>query len=257
MSRRGFTLMEVLIAMALLSAMGVMMFVMFSLTIQGQEEVRAANDRLNAARTSLNLMARELSMAYLSTHVDEEEERRRTFFDGEQDTVNFTTLAHRRLVRGAKESDQAEVGYSLGRDARYGDRRVLIRREKVTIDDRPGKGGVEEVLAVDVKKLEFEYWDARKEEWNSDWQVDFEDVVQKADEIESDTASEERLSMLPFRVKIKLILEDDDKRPFPLETQTPVYMRRALRFRQVANPAAGTRPGTPLTNTPQPPRPTP
>ena len=213
---------------------------MFGLIIRGQDHVRATRDRLHAARVALTWMARDISMAYLSTHVDPEQ-RRQTFFDGQSDQIDLTTLGHRRLVAESAESDQAEVGYKLGRDRRYPGETVLIRRLKVPIDDRPGDGGEEDVVTAGVKRLSFEYWDARQEDWNDDWQVDFEDVI-GANPEEGNTMSEEggeRAAMLPFRVRIKLVVLDPDGEELDLQTQTPLYMRRAVRFNRIASKKRG------------------
>lgn len=245
---RGFTLLEVMIATALLASLGLMLLAMFGLIINGQEYVRETRDRLHAARVALNLMARDISMAYLSSHVDEEQ-RRQTFFDGQGDRIDLTTLAHRRLVAESAESDQAEVGYMLGRDRRYPGETVLIRRTKVPIDDRPGDGGDEDVVAVGVKRLSLEYWDARKEDWNDDWQVDFDDIVYNDPEAGAGLAEEggEREAMLPYRVRITLTVEDSEGGDLALQTQTPLYMRRVLRFNAVAAKGKGPPTGPPRT----------
>ncbi len=229
-----------MIATALLASLGLMLLAMFGLIINGQERVRDTRDRLHAARVALNFMARDISMAYLSSHVDEEQ-RRQTFFDGQGDQIDLTTLAHRRLVAERPESDQAEVGYKIGKDRRYPGEAVLIRRLKVPIDDRPGDGGDEDVVAVGVKRLELEYWDARKEDWNNDWQVDFDDVVYNDPEAGAGLAEEggEREAMLPYRVRVTLTVEDSDGEDLVLQTQTPLYMRRVLRFNAIATKGKG------------------
>jgi len=236
-SQSGFSLIEVMIATALLGTMGGILVSMLWLTFDGQNAVRDTRNRLHAARVALNTISRELSMAFLSTHVDEEE-RRQTFFDGDSDQIDFTTLAHRRLAKDAKESDAVEIGYKLGKDRRYPNQSVLIRRQKTPIDDSPGKGGVEDVLAVGVRKLQFEYWDANDEDWDSDWEVDFEDLVDSklkdAPTTMGDDENVEHKTMLPYRVRISLVVEDSDGDELSLETQAPIYMRRAFRFLQVA-----------------------
>lgn len=210
---------------------------MLWLTFDGQNAVRDTRNRLHAARVALNTMARELSMAYLTTHVDEEE-RRQTFFDGDSQQIDFTSLAHRRLIQDAKESDAVEIGYKIGKDRRYPNQTVLIRRQKTPIDESPGKGGVEDVLAVGVRKIKFEYWDANDEDWDSDWRVDFEDLVDSkinaAPTTMGDDESVERKTMLPYRIRISLVVEDSDGDELSLETQAPIYMRRPFRFLQVA-----------------------
>ena len=212
-SEAGFSLIEVMIATALLATMGGILVSMLWMTVDGQRAVRDSRDRLHAARVALNTMSRELSMSFLSTHVDEEE-RRQTFFDGDSQQIDFTSLSHRRLALNAKESDAVEIGYKIGKDRRYPGQSVLIRRQKTPLDDSPGKGGIEDVLAVGVRKLKIEYWDANDEDWNSDWRVDFENLVESkeiaAPTTMGDDETIEHKTMLPYRVRISLEVEDSE-----------------------------------------------
>ena len=201
---------------------------------------------------------RELSMAFLSSHANAEEPRRKTFFDGERSRIDFTSLAHRRIIRGAKEGDAEEIGYQIGRDRRYPGVRVLLRRGKTPLDDQPGKGGEEEVLATHVRRLVLSYWDANDEDWKSEWSVDFEDIIDPAAAEKGAGLAEEdegfKQTMLPYRVRIQLTLEDVDGEDLVLETQTPIFMRRAFRFKRLEGAGRAVRPSLPGSALPTAPR---
>ncbi len=84
--------------------------------------------------------------------------------------MTFTYLGHFRwLATETPESDQGVVHYFLrSRDGV----KELVRREKTIIDESPDKGGVEDVLVTNVKKLELQYWDKEAEDWTDDWKAD-------------------------------------------------------------------------------------
>lgn len=266
--RRGFTLIEMMVAMALLSIMGVMTFSSLITTIDAQDAGRTMQERYHAARVTLERMRREISMAYVSLH-QAEDQRTQTLFDGEGEQIIFNTMAYEPFHKDAHESDQLEVEYRLERaDRKRGDgqEQVIVRRVKHYVDDRPGKGGYDEVMVRGVKKLEFEYFDSEKDDWRDDWSVIVDDAVEMREKVKLieqaredlktdsgqddvlsaaadtineaavdkavDEASEELLDdvLLPDRVKIRLILEDDDGYEYLLETQADITMKVPLYY---------------------------
>jgi len=238
---RGFSVLEVLIATSLLAGVGLIMASMYRLSIHGQDAVRDMQYRLHEGRVAMNVMLREISMSYLSTHINTESlsayGQRKTFFDGTGDQLDFTTLAHRRLMRNVPESDQAEIGYRIDRHEDYPGEDVLIRREKILLDGSPGRGGTEMILCSGVKEFELSYWDARQEEWGSEWEVDFDNLIDPEVALQADDGEQDKMDWLPYRVKIRLILEKPGGNELVLESQTPIYMRRAFRFHGVAGQA--------------------
>ena len=117
MRARGFTLVEVLIAMGILAAMAVMTIGSLNEIDHASSAVHAQESRQSAARVALGRLTRELEMAFLSDNYDTVRFRDPpTLFIGHDDDVLFTTFAHVRLYRDAKESDQAVVEYLLESD---------------------------------------------------------------------------------------------------------------------------------------------
>src|SRR5258706_13623148 len=105
----GFSLLEVLVSVMVLTFMGMLMYEGISQSSEAKEETEISLDRLQIIRVALSKMVRDLSMAYLSKHKDPAMgEKPRTLFKGARDRVSFTSLSHVRLVKNSKESDQAE-----------------------------------------------------------------------------------------------------------------------------------------------------
>jgi general secretion pathway protein J len=213
-SRWGFTLLEALIAMAIMAMMGALIWSSFSPSFQLKEEVEAQADHDTAIRQAVNRMAREISMAYLSNDYDKGRYREMlTVFQGRRNAGNrdrllFTSFAHQRLYENAPEGDQAFIEYRILEDPLIPGQLNLMRREKTVLDDQPDRGGVEEVLCDDVRGLSFRYWDDQKKQWVEDW----------------DTKDVSRTGQLPFRVEIALLAGPADATPVKYITQTEIFL---------------------------------
>src|SRR5437879_4531976 len=137
--RRGFTLLEVLIAIAILGLIGGVTYKTFDESYSLKQRIERAAERDQTVRGALSRMAREISMAYLSEHYDHKRFRERpTKFKLKgrhgDDDITFTSFAHERLQIDAKESDEAVFQYYLGRDPDSGNTN-LYRRVKPIIDE--------------------------------------------------------------------------------------------------------------------------
>lgn len=261
--RRGMTLIEVAVAMAVLGVMGILAYGGLAITLKSQKRADVLHERYHAARVFLTRFKRELSMAYVSLH-QAEEKQTVTLFQGESDSIIFNTSSHEPIHRGVEESDQLEVEYRLDRDE--DGNRAIIRRVKYFIDDRPGRGGVEQIAVRGVHDFDIEYFDEMKEDWRSDWDVLIEDAEQKRGDMKLLLAAREELEairndesgniadslgremaankgesaidkienevldqlFLPARIRIRLVLIDDEDRKYPMETQVELMVTEPL-----------------------------
>jgi general secretion pathway protein J len=211
---RGFSLLEVMIAVAITAVIGSMAAGVYQQVDHAASAARDQGERYAGARLALARMSRELSMAFLSEHYDRARFRDRpTLFKGERDQVLFTTMAHVRLVQDAKESDQAVVEYLVERDPVSG-KDALFRREKPRLDDEPDRGGRKDLVATHVKGLSLQYWDLKRKEWVREWS----------------TRTPEHLNELPPRVRIALEVALADGRAEKFTTQARVAITAPLEF---------------------------
>lgn len=263
MRRRGMTLIEVAVAMAVLGVMGILAYGGLAITLQSQKRADVLHERYHAARVFLTRFKRELSMAFVSLH-QAEEKQTVTIFQGESDAVIFNTSSHEPIRRGVEESDQLEVEYRLDRDEDGNP--AIIRRVKYFIDSRPGRGGVEQVAVRGVADFDLEYFDEMKEDWRDDWDVLIEDAEQKRgdmklllqarEELEAIRNADDGMNLkslgnevaanqgdraidkienevldqlfLPERVRVRLVLEDGEGRKYPMETQVELMVTEPL-----------------------------
>ncbi|MBX5483820.1 MAG: prepilin-type N-terminal cleavage/methylation domain-containing protein [Myxococcaceae bacterium] len=215
---RGFTLMEVMVAVGITAFMGAIVAISFTTTLKTREEVMNASDRYREIRAAFSRMEREIGSAFVSDRYDAERYRdqndRPTNFIGERDRLLFTSFAHQRLYQNAKESDQMVVEYRLGTlpGSKKAGRQDLIRRENPIVQDRMDRGGTEDVLMEDVKKIQFEYWDSTKKEWDDEW----------------DTRRVERKSILPTRVRVSIWALDENGKEVRYTTQIRIMLNTEI-----------------------------
>src|SRR5262249_7467325 len=215
---RGFTLLEVIIAVAVTAMMGALIGAAFQSGYRTKELVENEADRYRSLRTATDRMVREISAAFVSDHYDlkrfRDQNDRPTNFIGARDRLLFSSMAHQRLYADAKESDQMVVEYfTRSTSVRGGQARTdLIRRENPSLDERMDKGGHEDVLIEGVKRIDFAYWDSDKKDWVDEW----------------DTRRLERKSILPVRVRIGLTALDETGKEVHYVTQTPIVLNTEI-----------------------------
>lgn len=215
---RGFTLMEVMVAVSITALMGTIVAMAFQTGFRAKEVIEEEAEHYRMVRVALNRMAREIGSAYVSDRYDPKRYRdsndRPTNFIGERDRLLFTTFAHQRLYTDSKESDQAVVEYFVESSTEKGarGRQDLKRRVNPNIGERMDRGGTTDVLFEGVKKLEFEYWDSERKEWEDEW----------------DTRRNERKSFLPTRVRITLVAKDENGKEARYTTQARIMLNTEL-----------------------------
>ncbi|WP_375761621.1 type II secretion system protein GspJ [Corallococcus exercitus] len=215
---RGFTLMEVMVAVGITALMGTVVALAFQTGINAKEVVEGEAERYRMVRVSLNRMAREIGSAFVSDRFDlrrfRDQNDRPTNFIGERDKLTFTTFAHQRLYTDVKESDQAVVEYFVENSSERGarQRQDLKRRVNPNVGDRMDRGGTTDVLFEGVKGVEFAYWDSEKKEWDDEW----------------DTRRTEKKAILPTRVRITVIALDEAGKEARYTTQTRIVLNTEL-----------------------------
>jgi general secretion pathway protein J len=206
--RRGFTLLEIMLAVAVLSLVGTMIYSGFAQTALNKARIEQDVDHSRVIHMTLDRMARELTMAFVSTHVNPSLDLRvvETAFigkdNGKDDRIDFTSFSHRRLYRNARESDQNEISYFVTEHPDDPGVLVLARREQNRIDEDPRRGGKSQILVENIEEFNVEYFDPLLSDWVQTWNT--EDMLAQP-------------NRLPTQVRIRLSVKDPRHRG---ETQT-------------------------------------
>ncbi len=219
-NRKGFTLIEVLIAVVLLAVISLLLWQSMGGAINSKERSEKREQTYRGANLVLNRMTRELSMCVLYSSLEflgissSSEQMTKSVFigtnAGDHDKLTFDTLAHVRYLKNVKESDMAEVTYFVEKaadedQAQLGDY-VLKIREKSPLDNQPDQGGRVMTLLEGVKELNFRYYDVTKGEFKDEW----------------DTTKIDFGNRLPKAVEITLVMQD------------PVNDENTIRFQTIA-----------------------
>jgi len=219
---RGFTLLEVMVAVAILAMVSVLIYGAFDGLSRGRKSLGRVNDRYHQGRGALSRMSLELSSAFLSMHqpLTEQQIRRLTIFSGSRgspvDRIDFTSFSHRRLVRDSHESDQNEISYFGSPDPNVPGKVDLARRESPIIDLEPKRGGEVNVLVEDIDSFDVKYLDASTGLWTETW---------------DSTQATGQPGRLPFQIRITLVLKGGaGGEPVSFTTKIAMPMQAALSF---------------------------
>jgi len=218
MKQRGFNLMEVMIAVVIMSFIMAILGGTLVRQMETKEMIDQHAERQNTARIALLRMSREISMAYLSKHQNCIEKRTETLFKGKsgsREPLLFTSFAHYKWRRDAHESDQNEISYYVDSDPTETGKKALFRRESRRITDEPGETGSEYVLAHDVEELELRFYNPDTDRWEDEW----------------DTTKSDHKFRLPLFVRIELTLPMPNKAKAEIfSTQSRIMLQDALAF---------------------------
>ncbi|MBK8236985.1 MAG: prepilin-type N-terminal cleavage/methylation domain-containing protein [Deltaproteobacteria bacterium] len=214
--QRGITLIEVMIALAVLSMIVVSVWSGFRGTMSGMQATEEIQNRYAIVRNGLTRMQSELMMTYLSHNRPLDDVRQYTLLDGvdnsSRDDLTFSTFAHLRMRKDANESDQCVLQYFIEKDPQDPQRTHLFRREsrRRTEDkaDQLDEYFPAYVMIEDVEEFDVKYWDDRQREWLDEWRT---------------TRNDMQPDRLPTRIKMKLVVKDgSDRVTFTAQAALPM-----------------------------------
>jgi len=160
-SERGFTLIEILLAVALIAVIAALVFGSLSTTLTAIDVARgmAANEQV--VRTTMHLMADELSMGvslqvmpWMGVNAQQESQP--------ADTVAFLTMGQFRGAESERDTEIVRIVYTRERDKLL----RLVRRNLYGLSD----DSLEQLeLLGKVKAFNVRYYDAKNNVWLDEW----------------------------------------------------------------------------------------
>ena len=199
-TEKGFTLLEILIAVAILALISMLIWYTFSQVFKTIDIVRADSDLMRTVRQVTSRVPGEMSSAYLPVNLTSPTSTVKYEFvaedRGDLDRVRFQAFAHSKFYEDANESDEAELEYYTESDTKHPGLYRLMRREDPTLDDRPEEGGATLVVADRLKVFNLEYYDKNRDQWYDSW----------------DTSRTDNANRLPSAMRMKVVFVDSDKR---------------------------------------------
>ncbi|MBC8473833.1 MAG: prepilin-type N-terminal cleavage/methylation domain-containing protein [Candidatus Omnitrophica bacterium] len=176
---KAFTLVEILIALAILAMIVASTFTIFRSSAKSWQKGEIRSERYHNARVAIGRMSMEISQAVIIENSDAR-------FIGQPDEVSFVSFVS--STEGVFE--QAEIEYWFDSA-----QKVLMRNEDAEPDYDFSTQDYSDILADGISELEFSYYDGST--WVDSWDSRFIDE-ETGDEVDS----------LPKAVKIKIQVQD-------------------------------------------------
>lgn len=168
---RGFTLVELLIAVSIFSIIAICLYTTFSSGIHLWRRQETGFRYGHGVRLALDMVAKDLKNVIPYSHESPEEvpvpgtEQEMPVFTGESDTVSFMTLI---------SGDIAKVSYFFERDLEQGG--VLKRTRVFQEEGFQEEHQKEDILVADLDKVAFEYaYRTEEEDAQPNWLESWED----------------------------------------------------------------------------------
>ena len=215
---RGFTLIEILIAVFILAIVLSTIFTSYTGTFRIMEDTESQADIYGMARIALKRMQEDLESVYILKGTGSGESEEDIFHpspfvgkDGEikgtsADTLRFLSRAHLVLDEGEDDSGVAEIIYFV-RENDEGDALVLYRSDTPQFGNAPEEGTGGMILCDALFSVNFIYYDSYGETYES-W----------------DSAGRNPEHRLPSRVSIFLEFVDRSNQETPLKFMTGVAL---------------------------------
>jgi general secretion pathway protein J len=222
---RGFTLIEVMLAMAIMTFVTALLWGSFSSMSKTKTRVENTQERTHTIRVALMRMTREIEMAFISDNDRSGVEEHRTMFvgttGGSFDKLRFSWFGHQRLRADRPEADTSLVSYFSEPDAESRMITNLMRRETRRLETKdPDKiPGETYILCPDVTSVKFSYYDFIKKEWKEEW----------------NTIGADGLKYLPTQVRISLKFLDERRQEVTFTSTARIHMTERVSYR----PAVG------------------
>ncbi len=219
----GFTLLEVILAFAILGFITTILWGSFTQTAAIKKRTEATQERAHAARVALMRLSRELEMAFLSDSENPFATERRTMFIStahrEVDELRFSWFGRQRLRGDIPEADSSLVMYYAEPDP--DDRAVLnlMRREtrRLEASDPRTVLGESYVLCPGISRVKFSFFDYKKKEWREEWT----------------TVGVDGLQYLPTHVRIQLTIFDERGEEKTFTSSARIMMTERVAYRPV------------------------
>jgi general secretion pathway protein J len=222
-AQAGFTLIEVLLALAILGFIMTLLWGTFTQTANVKKRAEAIQDRTHAARVALMRMSREIEMAFLSDSENPSLQERRTMFVStshpDVDELHFSWFGRQRLRLDVPETDTSVVMYYAESDPEERSVTNLMRREtrRLEVADPRNVPGEAYVLCPGISHVKFAFYDYKRKEWREEW----------------NTMGADGLQYLPTHVRITLSIYDEKGQEQVFTSSARIMMTERVAYRPV------------------------
>ena len=150
MTQKGFTLLEVLLALAIFSLIALTTSNQINVIRNTKDTAVKQIEQFDALRSAVAIIRNDLGQTFhkrfselgvtLQTALARGEPVPHTLFDGRRNQIIFTSLSHRNFYANRRDGLQTEISYFL-ENQKGSDRSTLLKRESPLIDGNLFEGG--------------------------------------------------------------------------------------------------------------------
>lgn len=165
---RGFTLLEVVLALSIFAIMGGILYGAFSLSHSAVEKSQASFERSQKLRSFTDLLGNYIRSAYPYRQTIQDTT---VFFDGQEDQLTFVSALS--LAMGGRGMSKIRIGWE---GAEEGEGSIQLEEEvpvRFNMSEDRDYGGVRNDVLIQerVKELRFAYLDSKSEDerWEERW----------------------------------------------------------------------------------------
>jgi prepilin-type N-terminal cleavage/methylation domain-containing protein len=220
----GFTLLEVMIAVAIMATIMAVLFTTYSAAVERATRTRELSHMYHEARVLLELMAHDLRTAYVKESVEQAQQTLQqarapvykskfvgadlTEADQPRDTLVFSAILPT-ARRDTPETEMCQLTYTLEPVADSPQGRMLARRVNCSLDPEATAQDHLYLLTELARGLDFKYYDDRGIEY-----------------VKWDSQAPPSGKRLPARVKIMVLLVDQHEQVRPFEMSTELVLSK-------------------------------
>ena len=164
-ARRGFTLLELIVALTITALILGAVYEMVLMTMKGRQLIENDIQSKKIAPSLIQILKKDIEGAFRLYGEDV------VFFKGDDESLDFITTSRSLLKQHSQYAECTQVGYLLDINRDDPSLRVLYRREEPYLDEQPLEGGKEIELYDRIVSMEIAYYDRESENWDTSWEV--------------------------------------------------------------------------------------
>lgn len=167
-NRLAFTLVEVMIAMAILTVVVTAIYATWRCILSATQATQKAAAQVQRSRVAMRTM--EQSLTYMTMYVANMNYYWFDAHNGSDATLSFVSVLPRDFPRSGRFDNfpvrRVEFAIENGRE---GGRDLVLRQRLIMREFDEDERNYPLVLMHDVKKFEMEFWDMRRNDWTDEW----------------------------------------------------------------------------------------
>ena len=220
-SQAGMTLLEIMIAIAILVVMMSLAWRTIANTSDTKKTFERYEERNHELRMALGRIVRDFEGAYISSNEDRNAAHPRTMFVAKSGSklpeIRFSTLGHRVLWADANESEQTVISYLPREDHEHSGVIDWVRREQRRPSNEPPENEPADydILVHDIASAKLEFFNWKNVQWQDTWDT---------------TQTDGQRGYLPSRVRITITTKGADDKDIKLVSQARILMQESLIF---------------------------